>query len=129
MPVLAQCIQQGMQDPVQAKLLVTPEGAQGKAAEEITQVVTSPTGLHVAAGHADGTVRIWNIDTGDCEVRHTSRSSQIKENIALPVVTYNACHLVYTMPGACLHDLSACSLPRARIGNSELYQMPFARMA
>ena len=74
-PVLGQCIQHGMQFPVQAKLLVTPEGAQGKAAGEITQVATSPTGQHVAAGHADGTIRIWNTDTGDCEVRQIWHAS------------------------------------------------------
>ena len=74
-PVLGQCIQHGMQLAVQAKLLVTPEGAQGKAAGEITQVATSPTGQHVAAGHADGTIRIWNTDTGDCEVRQIWHAS------------------------------------------------------
>ena len=53
---------------MQAKLLVTPEVSQGKAAGETTQVAASPTGSHIAAGHADGTIRIWNIETGDCEV-------------------------------------------------------------
>ncbi|CAL5229844.1 g13253 [Coccomyxa viridis] len=55
----------------QAKLLVTPEASQGKAAGEITQVAASPTGSHIAAGHADGTIRIWNLETGDCEVTLT----------------------------------------------------------
>ena len=53
---------------LQAKLLVPPEGAQGEAAGEITQVAASPAGSHIAAGHADGTIRLWNTDTGDCEV-------------------------------------------------------------
>ena len=53
---------------LQAKLLVTPEVSQGKAAGEITQVAASPTGSHIAAGHADGTIRIWNLESGDCEV-------------------------------------------------------------
>ena len=77
-----------MQFPVQAKLLVTPEGAQGKAAGEITQVATSPTGLHIAAGHADGTIRIWNIDTGDCEVRQSSHASKAISHLLLEEIVH-----------------------------------------
>lgn len=53
---------------MQAKLLVTPEASQGKAAAEITQLAASTSGSHMAAGHADGTIRIWDSDTGGCEV-------------------------------------------------------------
>jgi U3 small nucleolar RNA-associated protein 12 len=36
-------------------------------AGEVTQLAASPVDNQLAVGHADGTIRLWNLDTGDCE--------------------------------------------------------------
>ena len=114
-----------MQFPVQAKLLVTPAGAQGKAAGEITQVATSPTGQHVAAGHADGTIRIWNIDTGDCEVRQIWHASN--RSITSYVETITARHVVCMLQR---HVFTISQLaPWAGLLSSELHYMLSSSMA
>ena len=49
-------------------MLVAPTSAEGRAPAEVTQLAAAPASPHVAAGHSDGTIRIWNLETGDCEV-------------------------------------------------------------
>jgi U3 small nucleolar RNA-associated protein 12 len=34
----------------------------------VTQLALAPAGDLLAAGYADGTVRIWSLDTNDCAV-------------------------------------------------------------
>ena len=34
----------------------------------MTQLALAPTGDQLAAGYADGTVRIWSLDTNECTV-------------------------------------------------------------
>ncbi len=53
---------------VQVRTLVAEPSAQGRAPAEVTRVLAAPDSPHLAAGHADGSIRIWNLDTGDCEV-------------------------------------------------------------
>ena len=53
---------------VQVRTLVPPTSAEGRAPAEVTQLAAAPASPHIAAGHSDGTIRIWNLDTGECEV-------------------------------------------------------------
>ncbi|EIE21123.1 transducin family protein [Coccomyxa subellipsoidea C-169] len=53
------------------RMLVPPTSAEGRAPAEVTQLAAAPASPHVAAGHSDGTIRIWNLETGDCEVTWT----------------------------------------------------------
>jgi len=50
------------------RTLVAPAGEGGAAAAEVTQLA-APGGRQLAAGHADGAVRLWDLDSGECEVR------------------------------------------------------------
>ena len=38
------------------------------ALAEVTQLVLAPAGGQLAAGYADGSVRVWNLATHDCTV-------------------------------------------------------------
>ena len=58
--------------PAQVRTLVAQPSEQGRAPAEVTRLAAAPDSPHVAAGHADGSVRIWNLDTGNCEVQSTS---------------------------------------------------------
>lgn len=60
----------------QVRTLVAQPSEQGRAPAEVTRLVAAPGSPHVAAGHADGTIRIWNLDTGDCEVRAPSQPAR-----------------------------------------------------
>ncbi|GLC41201.1 hypothetical protein PLESTB_001527400 [Pleodorina starrii] len=42
--------------------------AAGGAVAEVTVLCCSPSGPTIAAGYSDGTVRLWNYQTGDCSV-------------------------------------------------------------
>ena len=53
---------------MQVRTLVAQPSEQGRAPAEVTRLAAAPDSPYVAAGHADGSVRIWNLDTGDCEV-------------------------------------------------------------
>ena len=55
--------------PLQVQTLVAPTGEDGKPAAEVTQLAAAPGARQLAAGHADGTVRLWNLDSGECEAR------------------------------------------------------------
>ncbi|KAK9845965.1 hypothetical protein WJX81_007060 [Elliptochloris bilobata] len=50
------------------RTLVAPMGEDGAPAAEVTQLAAAPGARQLAAGHADGAVRIWNLDSGECEV-------------------------------------------------------------
>lgn len=43
-----------------------PLSQSGKVAGEATQIAASPTANQVAVGHADGSVRVWDLDAGEC---------------------------------------------------------------
>ena len=53
--------------PLQVRSFCPPPSQSGKAAGEVTQLAASPTSDHVAAGHGDGTIRLWNLASGVCE--------------------------------------------------------------
>lgn len=55
--------------PLQVQTLVAPTGEDGKPAAEVTQLAAAPGARQLATGHADGTVRLWNLDSGECEAR------------------------------------------------------------
>jgi U3 small nucleolar RNA-associated protein 12 len=46
--------------------LVPPPAASGAAPGEVTALAASPAAAQLAAGHADGTVRVWDLATGEC---------------------------------------------------------------
>ena len=92
---------------------MTPEVSQGKAAGEITQVAASPTGSHLAAGHADGTIRIWNLESGDCEVcilvacvHNVIKKTAHAMVSVLAMKTFDACALRLYLP---MHQDAAAS--------------------
>ncbi len=53
---------------MQVRMLVPPTSSEGRAPAEVTQLAAAPASPHIAAGHSDGTIRFWNVDTGECEV-------------------------------------------------------------
>ena len=79
-------------------MLVAQPSTQGRAPAEVTRLLAAPDSPHVAAGHADGTIRIWNLDTGDCEVCG---------------IYYVPCLLVLCMLGVWPRSCSACWEHRA----------------
>lgn len=59
------------------RTLVPARGPSGKPAGEVTELALSPCSPQVAVGHSDGTVRVWNIETGDCDVTLTGHKSPV----------------------------------------------------
>ncbi|CAL8469217.1 g8758 [Coccomyxa elongata] len=59
------------------RMLVPPTSSEGRAPAEVTQLAAAPASPHIAAGHSDGTIRIWNVDTGDCEVTWTGHKRAV----------------------------------------------------
>ncbi|KAK9847198.1 hypothetical protein WJX84_005329, partial [Apatococcus fuscideae] len=61
----------------QVRRLVPPPSATGRAAAEIRCLVPSPSGPQLAAGHADGVVRLWNHETAEGEVSLTGHKGAV----------------------------------------------------
>ncbi|KAK9811924.1 hypothetical protein WJX72_012560 [[Myrmecia] bisecta] len=59
------------------KKLAAPSGDLGRAVAEVTQLAHSPVGPAAAAGHADGTVRLWNLVSGICDVTFSGHSAAV----------------------------------------------------
>ena len=68
---------------VQVRTLVAPTGEEGAAAAEVTHLAAAPGTRQLAAGHADGTVRLWNLDSGECEARLAS--AYLRRPVLYPV--------------------------------------------
>ncbi|KAL3161937.1 hypothetical protein ABBQ38_009019 [Trebouxia sp. C0009 RCD-2024] len=66
------------------KTLVTP-ATSGKAPAEVTQIAVGRSDSHqIAVGHADGTVRLWNLQSGTCDVTlsgHKGAVTALKYNL------------------------------------------------
>ena len=45
----------------QVRTLVAQPSEQSRAPAEVTRLAAAPDSPHVAAGHADGSIRIWNL--------------------------------------------------------------------
>jgi len=56
---------------------VPARGVSGRPVGEVTQLCLSPSSPQVAAGHSDGTVRVWNLETGECDVTLTGHKSAV----------------------------------------------------
>lgn len=62
---------------VVAKTLTPPISQSGKAAGEVTQIAASPSANQVAVGHADGTVRLWDLDSGECAATFSGHRKEV----------------------------------------------------
>lgn len=59
------------------KTLNTPSSS-GKAPAEVTQIAVGRSDSHqIAVGHADGTVRLWNLQSGTCDVTLSGHKGQV----------------------------------------------------
>ena len=89
--------------PLQVQTLAAARSDEGRAVAEVTQLATDSMGEQLAVGHADGTVRIWNLSTGDCLVTFSGHkvlpylSPTSRHNFCLP----NAA-LLHRLIGLCL---------------------------
>jgi len=59
------------------RTLVPARGVAGRPVGEVTQLALSPCSPQVAAGHTDGSVRVWNLETGDCDVTLTGHKTAV----------------------------------------------------
>ena len=74
------------------KLEVARSSDSAPAPAEVTQLAVAPTGDQLAAGYADGTVRIWSLDTNECTV--TFSGHKVRTNIrasAFPAASVVIC--------------------------------------
>eukprot|EP00887_Chlorella_sp_A99_P006380 scaffold3.g6380.t1 len=62
---------------VLVRTLQAPVSESGKVAGEVTQIAASPVANQVAVGHADGLVRLWNLDNGECETTLAGHKSAV----------------------------------------------------
>jgi len=46
---------------------LAPPPAEGRR-PEVTQLALSPDGSQLAVGHSDGTIRLWNLESGEAEL-------------------------------------------------------------
>ncbi|KAL4429403.1 hypothetical protein ABPG77_005177 [Micractinium sp. CCAP 211/92] len=59
------------------KMLVPPISQSGKVAGAVTQIAASPTANQVAVGHADGTIRLWDLDTGEVAATFSGHRKEV----------------------------------------------------
>ncbi|GBG68516.1 hypothetical protein CBR_g3060 [Chara braunii] len=78
-------IKQGASIRTLSPTLISSEGAADAARPEVTCIVRSPTtATQIAVGYADGSIRIWDILKGSCEVLLNGHKS------AVTALRYNA---------------------------------------
>ena len=53
---------------VQVRTLTPPPAPSGVAAGEVTRIALTADGEQLAAGHADGSIRLWRYAAGQCQV-------------------------------------------------------------
>ncbi|KAL0021070.1 hypothetical protein WJX79_008561 [Trebouxia sp. C0005] len=59
------------------KTLITPASS-GRAPAEVTQIAVGRSDSHqIAVGHADGMVRLWNLQSGTCDVTLSGHKGQV----------------------------------------------------
>ncbi|KAK9840307.1 hypothetical protein WJX74_007274 [Apatococcus lobatus] len=61
----------------QVRRMTPPPSVTSRAAAEIVRIASSPSGPQLAAGHADGTVRLWNHETAEGEVSLTGHKGAV----------------------------------------------------
>ncbi|KAL6777188.1 hypothetical protein ACKKBF_B20505 [Auxenochlorella protothecoides x Auxenochlorella symbiontica] len=59
------------------KTLKAPATQSGKPVGEITRLAASPVSDQIAAGHSDGTVRVWSLSSGELEATFSGHRSGI----------------------------------------------------
>ncbi|KAL4458578.1 hypothetical protein ABPG75_013443 [Micractinium tetrahymenae] len=59
------------------RTLVPPSSQSGKVAGEVTQIAASPTANQVAVGHADGTIRLWDLDSGEVAATFSGHRKEV----------------------------------------------------
>lgn len=62
---------------VLVRSFIPPPALSGKASREVTCIVSSPISNQIAAGYADGTIRIWGLESWDCECTFSGHRSAI----------------------------------------------------
>ena len=60
-----------------AAVLAPTPSPDGRAAPVVTLLARSPSGTHVASGHSDGSIRVWELASGTCAVTLSGHRSAV----------------------------------------------------